>query len=180
MQLTNAYRISASKKPTWDIRHPLNAELDELRAQADTLQTKLRDALNLLAEERRLARANEARAIAAELRARAAESRAVALSGEHGSLSQIMDAVSVAFDVTRGDLVSPRRARALSWPRQAAFFLARKYAKHLSLPQIGRQIGGRDHTTVLHGIKVVAVRRDPDFAAKLAKAEAIILGAGNG
>ena len=42
------------------------------------------------------------------------------------------------------------QVRQVALPRQIAMYLLRKEA-HISLPQIGEQLGGRDHTTVMHG-----------------------------
>lgn len=52
------------------------------------------------------------------------------------------------------DLRSARRAREVARPRQVAMWLARKYTP-LSLPSIGRAIGNRDHTTVMHAARRV-------------------------
>lgn len=65
---------------------------------------------------------------------------------------RILAAVADAFGVTVGDLCSPSRRRPYSWPRFAAMDLL--YAQPgWSTVMVGKQIGGRDHTTVLAGIK---------------------------
>lgn len=66
-------------------------------------------------------------------------------------LDEINAAVAEAFGVSVGDILGADRTREVANPRQCAFFLARKHTK-LSYPQIGRGYG-RDHTTVLHGVK---------------------------
>ena len=68
------------------------------------------------------------------------------------SLKAILFAVAAAFRVPVIDIVSHRRARRICEARHAAFRIARDLTL-LSLPQIGKRIGGRDHTTVLHGIR---------------------------
>lgn len=50
--------------------------------------------------------------------------------------------------------------RPLAWTRQRVAYLANELIPGVSLNQIGRQLGGRDHTTILHAIRAVAKRRD--------------------
>lgn len=65
---------------------------------------------------------------------------------------RILAAVADAFGVTPGDLYGPSRKRSCSWPRFAAMDLL--YAQDgWSTVMVGKQLGGRDHTTVLTGIK---------------------------
>jgi len=59
------------------------------------------------------------------------------------------------------DLLSARRTRSLARPRQVAMALAKELTEH-SLPEIGEAFGGRDHTTVLHGCRVVSGLRESD------------------
>jgi hypothetical protein len=63
-------------------------------------------------------------------------------------------AVSAHFSIPEIDLLSSRRTRDLIRPRQIAMYLAKQHTTR-SLPEIGRRMGGRDHTTVIHGIRVV-------------------------
>ncbi|MDX1437833.1 MAG: helix-turn-helix domain-containing protein, partial [Anaerolineales bacterium] len=62
----------------------------------------------------------------------------------------IIEAVSEVFEVSEESLLGRSRARKVALPRQIAMYLLRKEA-HISLPQIGEQLGGRDHTTIMHG-----------------------------
>lgn len=64
------------------------------------------------------------------------------------SVDKIIRIVAERFDVSPGDIKGARRTRAISEPRQYAMFLSRKHTEH-SFPEIGRQFGGKDHTTVL-------------------------------
>jgi chromosomal replication initiator protein len=75
------------------------------------------------------------------------------------SIEAIQDVVCDAFAITHDELLSPSRAARLVWPRQLAMYLAREQT-HLTLPDIGRHFGGRNHTTVMH-----AVRRTADKVA---------------
>lgn len=66
------------------------------------------------------------------------------------------------------DLESHRRQRYITRPRQIAMYLCRELTGH-SLPEIGRYFGNRDHTTVLHAVRLVPelMKRDPDLAAEV-------------
>jgi chromosomal replication initiator protein len=65
------------------------------------------------------------------------------------TITRIQEAVSHRFGVTLEELVSPRRSQAVAYPRQVAMYLSRELTD-ASLPMIGREFGGRDHTTVIH------------------------------
>jgi chromosomal replication initiator protein len=65
------------------------------------------------------------------------------------SIPEIKAAACAHFELTPDELVSPGRVKRIAWPRQVAMYLARELTDE-SLPAIGRQFGGRDHTTVLH------------------------------
>lgn len=64
------------------------------------------------------------------------------------SLVRIREAVAAEFGVSVRELLSPRRARSVAWPRQVAMWLAVQITG-LSLPQIGEDFE-RDHTTVMY------------------------------
>jgi chromosomal replication initiator protein len=65
------------------------------------------------------------------------------------TIGKIQEAVSGCFGLTIAELVSPRRSQAVAYPRQVAMYLARELTDS-SLPKIGKEFGGRDHTTVIH------------------------------
>jgi chromosomal replication initiator protein len=65
------------------------------------------------------------------------------------------------FGVTLDELLSPARSPRLAWPRQVAMYLARELTSE-SLPAIGRQFGGRDHTTVLYAWRRIGGRLGVD------------------
>lgn len=78
--------------------------------------------------------------------------------GERGlSMADIMRGVCTALDVRERDIKSARRHRCVVQPRQI-FFAAAKALTLRSLPEIARHCGGRDHTTALHGVAVIAQR----------------------
>ena len=62
--------------------------------------------------------------------------------------------VSKFYEIKISDLESSKRARNYSFPRQIAMYLCRNMTE-LSLPKIGEQFGGRDHTTVLHACEKI-------------------------
>lgn len=62
----------------------------------------------------------------------------------------VMMAVSGYYGVSEDDLRGPRRSRNVTVPRQMTMYLSRKLTE-ASLPKIGEMLGGRDHSTVLHG-----------------------------
>lgn len=66
--------------------------------------------------------------------------------------SEIMDVVCSYYDVTPIHVVGPLKYAAFSRPRMIVYYLARKLTK-MSLPQIARAMGDRDHTTILYGAK---------------------------
>jgi chromosomal replication initiator protein len=65
------------------------------------------------------------------------------------TIPRIQEAVSERFGVTLDELVSPRRSQSVAYPRQVAMYLSRELTDS-SLPKIGKEFGGRDHTTVMH------------------------------
>lgn len=67
-------------------------------------------------------------------------------------ISQIINAVCEEGGVSKEELLSSRRFRQLSYKRWAAFILFRDHTS-LSLPRIGAVMGGKDHTSVAHGLR---------------------------
>ncbi len=66
------------------------------------------------------------------------------------STEEILKAVSSYYNLSMEELQGPRRTRRIALPRQVAMYLIREETES-SLPQIGAQLGGRDHTTILYG-----------------------------
>jgi chromosomal replication initiator protein len=73
---------------------------------------------------------------------------------KHLSIQDILDAISDFYDVKLVDLLSKRRNKSITVPRQVGMWLARHHTR-FSLEEIGGYFGGRDHTTVMHAIKSV-------------------------
>ncbi|MBV7275772.1 chromosomal replication initiator protein DnaA [Clostridium thailandense] len=71
------------------------------------------------------------------------------------TIDLIQDVVSNYFSLKVEDLKSARRTRNVAFPRQIAMYLSRKLTD-MSLPKIGEEFGGRDHTTVIHAYEKIS------------------------
>jgi len=79
------------------------------------------------------------------------------------SMDDIQETVGARFHVKVADLKSRRRSKTLVHPRQIAMYLCRELTDS-SYPEIGRQFGGKDHTTIIHACKQVIKAKDSDSA----------------
>ncbi|MFQ1700462.1 chromosomal replication initiator protein DnaA [Loktanella agnita] len=68
------------------------------------------------------------------------------------TVEEIQRKVSEHYNIRLSDMIGPKRVRNYARPRQIAMYLA-KHMTSRSLPEIGRRFGGRDHTTVMHGVR---------------------------
>ena len=73
----------------------------------------------------------------------------------------IIDAVAKYYRIKISDVLGKKRTRNIARPRQVAMSLTKELTT-LSLPSIGDSFGGRDHTTVMHGIRAVSKLREED------------------
>jgi len=71
------------------------------------------------------------------------------------TITLIQDVVSNYFNLKVEELKSSRRTRNIAFPRQIAMYLSRKLTD-MSLPKIGEEFGGRDHTTVIHAYEKIS------------------------
>ena len=78
------------------------------------------------------------------------------------SVETVQEMVSHRFGVSIADLVSHRREREVSYPRQIAMYLSRVVAE-ASFPTIAEKFGGRDHTTVMYAVRTIETRRAADM-----------------
>ena len=77
------------------------------------------------------------------------------------TITNIQKVVADYYQLRVADLLAKRRSRSVARPRQVAMSLAKELTEH-SLPEIGDQFGGRDHTTVLHACRTVKSLRETD------------------
>ncbi|MTI49787.1 chromosomal replication initiator protein DnaA [Sporosalibacterium faouarense] len=80
----------------------------------------------------------------------------------------IKEVISNKFSIKTEDLVSKKRTRAIAYPRQIAMYISRELTD-LSLPKIGDEFGGRDHTTVIHAYEKISndIKNNSDFKEKI-------------
>jgi chromosomal replication initiator protein len=130
----------------------INAELAELTRREAEAEAKLRE---ILAESKRK------HIELLEAQARVAISRAQGRT----RMEAIIRMTAARFGYSYLELISPRRKQPLVQARQAAMWLVWKTTDR-SHPEIGRAMGGRDHTTILHGVRKVEERMaaQPEYA----------------
>ncbi|MGH1538217.1 MAG: chromosomal replication initiator protein DnaA [Gammaproteobacteria bacterium] len=85
----------------------------------------------------------------------------LALQDKLVTIDNIQKTVAEYFKIRVSDLLSARRSRSITRPRQIAMSLAKELTNH-SLPEIGEAFGGRDHTTVLHACRKIISLREGD------------------
>ncbi len=70
------------------------------------------------------------------------------------SIDDIQRKVAEHYNIRLADMMGPKRARNVARPRQIAMYLSKQLTSR-SLPEIGRRFGGRDHTTIMHGVRKI-------------------------
>lgn len=129
---------------------PEAAVLEQLVERTPGSMRELEGAVNTLAAAagRRLASlgVDEARALLGMAQRGGPERRI--------TVDEIQKAAAEHFSLRQADLLSERRTRAIARPRQIAMYLCKQLTTR-SYPDIGRRFGGRDHTTVLHGVRKI-------------------------
>ncbi|MGR6871925.1 chromosomal replication initiator protein DnaA [Pseudomonas sp. HK3] len=83
----------------------------------------------------------------------------LALQDKQVSIDNIQRIVAEYYKIKVSDVLSKRRSRSIARPRQVAMALSKELTNH-SLPEIGNAFGGRDHTTVLHGVRKIKELRE--------------------
>jgi chromosomal replication initiator protein len=86
------------------------------------------------------------------------------------TIELIQDIVSSYYGLKIEDFKSSRRTRNVAFPRQIAMYLSRKLTD-TSLPKIGEEFGGRDHTTVIHAYEKISqnLKKDDSLQATVAE-----------
>lgn len=85
----------------------------------------------------------------------------IALHDKLITIENIQKTVAEYYKIRVADLLSVRRSRSITRPRQIAMSLAKELTNH-SLPEIGDAFGGRDHTTALHACRKIAQLREEE------------------
>ncbi|HEY9854431.1 MAG TPA: chromosomal replication initiator protein DnaA [Stenomitos sp.] len=93
------------------------------------------------------------------------------------TIERIRTVVAEHFHHTNADLVGSRRTKDISWARQIAMYLSRELTD-ASLPKIGAEFGGRDHTTVIHAYEKIksALATDTTLVGQLQHLSSLIKG----
>ena len=97
----------------------------------------------------------------------------VSMYGFHAgrvSVADIKAVVCRTFNVGMSDLVSNRRERSITRPRQVAMYMLRSEL-HLSFPKIARELGRKDHTTAIHSVDKIEKESRVDAGLRMAIAE---------
>ena len=125
---------------------------DIFKLLASESQTSIRDAIGTLNRIQAFSRiynkspnVSEAKVILKDI---------ISVNAKQLSIENIQKTVASHFKISLSELLSPRRSRSLVRPRQIAMYLAKKLTTK-SLPDIGRQFNNRDHTTVIHSVKII-------------------------
>lgn len=81
----------------------------------------------------------------------------------HVNTEYILSIVANYFNITSDEILSSKRTQEISYARQIAMYLLREFT-NLSLPKIGQELGGRNHATIVSGIKKIkdALEKDED------------------
>lgn len=95
------------------------------------------------------------RAVSVDLASEALKDIISKKQGKSITIESIQDIVSSYFNLRVEDFKSQRRTRNVAYPRQIAMYLSRKLTD-MSLPKIGEEFGGRDHTTVIHAYEKIS------------------------
>ena len=179
------------------VRSPLPSYVEAARRQMErylermtTIEAKVEREKKRLLDERRAREAAEAVERTAEKLRRRAELEAEAAEAANAAradaeirsmaiipIGAILGACAVFYGVPISSLFAEHRSKDVVKTRQIAMYLAKELTPR-SLPDIGRRIGGRDHTTVLHGVRKIAalIKSDPGLAAEVATIRARIVG----
>lgn len=82
-------------------------------------------------------------------------------------ISTIQKAVGKYYNVSREDLLGKRRTQSIAFPRQVAMYLCREMTSE-SFPKIGKEFGGKDHTTVMYGHEKIEKQLQEDENLRIA------------
>jgi hypothetical protein len=89
----------------------------------------------------------------------------------------VMSVVAATYGVTVNDLKSHDRHLHIVRPRQIAMTIAHEVCRHRSYPQLGKDFGSRDHTTIMHAVRVIAARMaaNPEMAEEVERVKQTVV-----
>ena len=76
-------------------------------------------------------------------------------------VKKIQNLVAKYYNITVDDMKSKKRLKKIAFPRQIAMYLSRELTNE-SLARIGLEFGGKDHTTIMHGIEKISKEMKKD------------------
>jgi chromosomal replication initiation ATPase DnaA len=132
--------------------HSTRARIQQREAEAQARRIAARKAVMMAEQERKREAEESARRLVQ--RYRLAVDIPARISGDASKTCRIEDVIGAVcnhFNVSKTDMLSSRRDKAIVMPRQVAMYVARTFTLR-SLPEIGRRFGSRDHTTVIHAV----------------------------
>ena len=85
-------------------------------------------------------------------------------------IEQVQQVIAHSYNITVDDLKSKRKSNDITIPRQIGMYICRIYLKE-SLPRIGAEFGGKDHTTVMHAVNKIKkeIEKDDDLNIEISK-----------
>lgn len=158
-------RIAILRQKADELGIRLPSDVTEYVARKD--QTNIRELEGALNRILMLAQLHQ-RPVSLPLAIEALSDSAIGLRMNASTVTDVIDAVASNFGVSHQDLTGRSRRREISLPRQVAMYLMREESG-TSLVDIGRTLGGRDHTTILHGIEKVEhdLGTNPELRARV-------------
>lgn len=134
---------------------------------ADKIQSNIRELEGALIRVMAYASLSE-KPITVEIAAEALKDIIPVNTPKEITIENIQQATAEYFHLSLGEFKAKKRTRAIAFPRQIAMYLSRELTDY-SLPKIGDEFGGRDHTTVIHAHDKIsqARRKDPLIDKKI-------------
>ncbi|KLU59125.1 chromosomal replication initiator protein DnaA [Peptococcaceae bacterium CEB3] len=136
---------------------------------ADKVQSNIRELEGALIRVMAVASLNST-PITPELAAETLKDILPAADPKQVEICTIQQAVAEYYHLPLSDFKAKKRTRSVAFPRQIAMYLSRKMTD-CSLPKIGEEFGGRDHTTVIHAHDKIQeiLDNDPQFERKISE-----------
>lgn len=149
----------------------LDIPMESLNYIANQIQSNIRElegALTRLLAYSQL----QGKPITTELAAEALKDIIQAPKSKKITIQDIQKVVGQYYNVRIEDFSAKKRTKSIAYPRQIAMYLSRELTD-FSLPKIGEEFGGRDHTTVIHAHEKIVndIKADPTFKQEVENLE---------